>query len=64
MPKHKTSKTAAKRFKVTASGKIMRKKAGASHLLGGKSRGRKRRLRRQAELTAAESKRVAPLLAH
>ena len=37
MPKTKTHRGAAKRFKKTGSGKIKRSKAYASHLLGGKA---------------------------
>jgi large subunit ribosomal protein L35 len=42
MPKFKTSKTTAKRFKITASGKIMRRKATRGHLKTKKSAARKR----------------------
>ena len=45
MPKLKTHKGAAKRFKVTATGKVMRKKAYGRHILTKKTRKRKRRLR-------------------
>lgn len=62
MPKMKTKKAAAKRFKKTASGKLMYSKAGASHLLGGKSRKRKRALRRRAVLSKAENKRVLKMI--
>jgi large subunit ribosomal protein L35 len=44
MPKMKTHKATAKRVKVTATGKIMHKPCGASHLLSKKSSRRKRRL--------------------
>lgn len=44
MPKLKTRKAAAKRFKVSGSGKIMRRNTHRSHLLEHKSPGRKRRL--------------------
>ncbi len=44
MPKMKTHKATAKRLKVTGSGKIMHKQAGASHLLSKKTAARKRRL--------------------
>jgi large subunit ribosomal protein L35 len=44
MPKMKTKSSAKKRFKLTATGKIKRAKAGKSHLLTHKSRKRKRRL--------------------
>ncbi len=44
MPKLKSRKSAAKRFKVTGSGKIMRRSTFRAHLLEHKSSGRKRRL--------------------
>jgi large subunit ribosomal protein L35 len=44
MPKMKTHRAAAKRYKVTASGKILRRSAGKKHLLQHKSVSRKRRL--------------------
>ena len=44
MPKLKTRKSAAKRFKVTGTGKIMRRNPFRAHLLEHKSPGRKRRL--------------------
>ncbi len=44
MPKMKTHRAAAKRYKVTAGGKILRRQAGKSHLLAHKSVKRKRSL--------------------
>jgi large subunit ribosomal protein L35 len=44
MPKLKTHRGAAKRFKKTGTGKIVRRHAFARHILTSKSRGRKRRL--------------------
>jgi len=44
MPKMKTHKSAVKRYKVTATGKIVRRKAGIGHLLQNKSGSRKRRI--------------------
>jgi large subunit ribosomal protein L35 len=48
MPKptarHKTKKAAAKRFKVTATGKLLRRKPGLRHLASSKSSKRKRKL--------------------
>ena len=44
MPKMKTHKSAAKRYKITASGKIQRRHAGIGHLLQHKSGARKRKL--------------------
>lgn len=46
MPKMKTNRGAAKRFKATGSGKIVRNKAYASHILTKKSTKRKRNLRK------------------
>ena len=45
MPKMKTSRAAAKRFKVTGTGKLVRNKAYKSHILTKKTRKRKRNLR-------------------
>ena len=50
MPKMKTSRAAAKRFKVTGSGKLVRNKAYKSHILTKKSPKRKRNLRKQTVL--------------
>ncbi|MCS7272522.1 MAG: 50S ribosomal protein L35 [Fimbriimonadales bacterium] len=63
MPKMKTCKTAAKRFKRTATGKLMHKKAGNSHLFLSKSPARKRRLEKEDELSKSERWRVNRLLA-
>ncbi|MBQ4001885.1 MAG: 50S ribosomal protein L35 [Lachnospiraceae bacterium] len=53
MPKVKTKRAAAKRFKKTGSGKIMRMKAYKSHILTKKSTKRKRNLRKSTELDHA-----------
>lgn len=45
MPKIKTNRAAAKRFKITGSGRIKRNKANASHILTKKTTKRKRGLR-------------------
>ena len=62
MPKQKTNKSVAKRFKRTAKGKIKYAKAGSGHLLSSKSRKRKRGLRRKGVLSKVESRRVAGML--
>ncbi len=62
MPKMKTNRGAAKRFKVTGSGRIKRKKAYASHILTKKSTKRVRKLRQQAGISSADSKRVNRML--
>ena len=62
MPKGKTKKAAAKRFKQTARGKVKYARAGTGHLLGGKTRKRKRKLRARGVLSAVEQKRVKEML--
>ena len=62
MPKAKTKKGAAKRLKKTSKGLIKYHKAGSGHLLGGKSRKRKRNLRKAGILNKSESKRVSNML--
>ena len=62
MPKMKTHRGAAKRFKVTGSGKIRRRKAFRSHLLETKSSRRTRRLDRPAEVTGGDKLHVERLL--
>lgn len=62
MPKMKTNRGAAKRFKTTASGKIVRKKAFANHILAKKSTKRKRNLRQSVLVHAANFKQVAKLI--
>ena len=52
MPKMKTHKSAAKRYKVTATGKITRRHAGIGHLLQHKSESRKRKLFGNIEIAA------------
>lgn len=52
MPKIKTHRGAAKRFRVTRTGKVLHRKANRAHLLGKKTAGRKRRLARSGEVTA------------
>lgn len=62
MPKLKTHKGAKKRFGFTASGKIKRRKANASHILTKKSRKRKRNLKQSTIVVKEEFKRVKTLL--
>jgi large subunit ribosomal protein L35 len=62
MPKMKTHKGAKKRFKVTGTGKVMRRRAGKGHLLSGKSSKRRRKLRKDAVINDVASWRVRRLL--
>ena len=60
--KNKTKRAAAKRFKVTGSGKVMRRKAYKGHLTAKKSPARKRRLRKGALVSGSELRNVKELL--
>jgi large subunit ribosomal protein L35 len=62
MPKMKTHRGAAKRFKKSGTGKVMRSKAFASHILEKKSPKRKRKLRQGTVVSAGDMKRIAKLL--
>lgn len=62
MPKMKTNKGAAKRFRATGSGKIRRNKAFTSHILTKKSTKRKRNLRQSGLIAEADTKAVKRML--
>ncbi|RPJ13037.1 MAG: 50S ribosomal protein L35 [Deltaproteobacteria bacterium] len=62
MPKMKTNRGAAKRFKLTGSGKIKRGKAYSSHILTKKSTKRKRGLRQGSLVDAADFKGIKKIL--
>ena len=59
MPKMKTHKGTAKRFRRTGTGKIMRAKAFKSHILSKKSQKRIRNFRKEAELAPSDGKVVS-----
>ncbi len=62
MPKIRTNRAAAKRFKITKNGKILRMKSGARHLKTAKSPKRIRNLRQATLLSDSEKKRIKQLL--
>ena len=62
MPKIKTNRAAAKRFKVTGTGKLKRNKAYKSHILTKKSTKRKRNLRQATITNVKNMKKVLPYL--
>lgn len=62
MPKVKTHRGAAKRFRVTKSGLVKRSKAYKSHILNKKSTKRKRNLRKGTYVCAAEQKNIRELI--
>jgi large subunit ribosomal protein L35 len=62
MPKLKTNRSAAKRFKRTKNGKFKRSRACGAHLMTGKSPKRRRNLRGTTVLDEADEKRVTRML--
>jgi large subunit ribosomal protein L35 len=62
MPKMKTHRGAAKRFKATGKGRLKHKQPYHSHILTSKSTKRKRQLRSPAYMAAAETKALKRLL--
>lgn len=62
MPKMKTNSSAKKRFKLTASGKIKRKKAFKSHILTKKETVQKKRLGKTALVHPADENNIKTLL--
>ena len=63
MPKMKSNRGAKKRFRLTASGKVRRNKAYASHILTKKSQKRKRNLRKTGLVNPADESRVKAMIA-
>ena len=62
MPKQKTHKGAAKRFKLTASGKIKRGHSMHSHILTKKTTGRKRKLRKSTLVSSASAAMIRKMI--
>jgi large subunit ribosomal protein L35 len=62
MPKMKTNRAAAKRFKITGTGRVRRSKGGGQHGFIGKSRKRRRRLRDNDIVDEAMEHRVKIML--
>jgi large subunit ribosomal protein L35 len=62
MPKLKTHRGAAKRFRITGTGKLKRKRPGHSHLLTGKTRKTKRQQRRPDYVHESELKNLRQIL--
>ncbi|MHC4911885.1 MAG: 50S ribosomal protein L35 [Planctomycetota bacterium] len=58
MPKQKTHKGLGKRIKITAAGKLKRKRCCGSHLMSGKNAKRRRRIGGSATLTGAAAKTI------
>ena len=62
MPKMKTKRAAAKRFKVTGGGRIRRSTAGKQHLMRGKSANRLRKLKKNSMVDYSDEARIRRLL--
>ena len=62
MPKIKTNRAAAKRFRVTGTGKIKRNKGFKRHILSSKGKKRKRRLRKATLVAAVEARNIRQLI--
>jgi len=62
MPKLKTRKAASKRFRVTATGKIMRRKAFKNHLLQHKTASKKQKLSKMAVVDESDAENVRLML--
>jgi large subunit ribosomal protein L35 len=62
MPKLKTHKGAAKRFKKTGTGKIVRHKAGLRHILSSKAKKRKKQLGKATVVSDGDYKKAARMI--
>ena len=62
MPKNKTHKGMKKRIKVTATGKLMKRRAFGGHLLTKKTANRKRKIRKALTINASDQARLRDLL--
>ncbi len=62
MPKMKSNRGAAKRFRVTASGKVKRHSAFHSHILTKKTTKRKRNLRKESMVDSVDAPRVKKMI--
>lgn len=63
MPKIRTDKTAVKRFKITGTGKVLRRNARKGHLMMKKSGSRRRRLSLETNVSHGERDKVFKMLA-
>ena len=62
MPKQKSHRGAAKRFKITGGGKVMRRNSMANHMLSKKTTKRKRRLRKASEVSGKMARNVRKII--
>lgn len=62
MPKLRTNRSVAKRFRMTKTGKIKKRNAGRRHILGNKTRKNKRQLRQKGYISSVDDKQIRRLL--
>jgi large subunit ribosomal protein L35 len=62
MPKMRTNRAAAKRFKATGTGKVKRSRAFGSHLLSKKTSRRKRQLRKSDFVSSSDMQKIKKLV--
>ncbi len=62
MPKMKSHRGATRRFRVTKTGKLVRRQTRLNHLLGKKTPARKRRLGREVQVSAGDRRSVRRML--
>jgi large subunit ribosomal protein L35 len=62
MPKMKTHRGAAKRIKITGTGRLRRRQINTNHILEKKAPARKRRLRKETDLAAGDEARITRML--
>ena len=62
MPKQKTHRGAAKRFKISGGGKVLRHQSMSSHILTKKTTKRKRKLRQQVVTTGKTGRNIKEML--
>ena len=62
MPKNKVHSVSSKRFRITGTGKIMRRRANRNHLLEHKPSTRTRRLKNEVEMAPADAQKIKKLL--
>ncbi len=60
--KLKTKKAAVKRLRMTKTGLLKKRNAGRQHILGKKTRKRKRQLRKDGYISATDAKRIRKVL--
>ncbi len=64
MPKMRSHSGTKKRFKITGTGKVLRRKSGTSHLAPGKTQKQTRHLRKSGTVSPSDMKRIGQMLSN